>query len=357
MFGIMRRLAIPNSKGLYLRRSYPELELSVVGRTHELLQGTGARWDGKNFCWRFPNGSVQYYSYLDSDAGVYRYQSAQFEDICWDEVTAFSEFQFTFMLARCRTTKPGVRTLIRAATNPLGVGYAWVKAAFVDPCEPEKTFKVEIEVNGKTYVRTRKFIPSKVRDNPSLGIEYEASLAMLPERERRAMLNGDWDILSGGVFAEFDKNVHVIEPFEIPSDWTRFVSYDHGYAKPFCLLWFAIDYDDNLYVYREMYGCVKPDEGVRWDVPVIVEAAKNRMGNREKISYWVADPSIWTKTGTGPSIAEIFLMENIPFEPADNQRIAGWSQLHHRLHSKSIKNFKEGAYHGGVRDWGEVVTR
>ncbi|PZN06536.1 MAG: Terminase-like family protein, partial [Bacillota bacterium] len=123
VFCILRRLKIPNSTGLYLRRSYPELEMSVKGRFQELLEGTGAVWNERTFSWRFPNGSIQYLSYLDNDDAVYRYQSAEFEDIVFDELTTFSEFQFSFMQARCRTTKPGVKPLIRAATNPLGIGY------------------------------------------------------------------------------------------------------------------------------------------------------------------------------------------------------------------------------------------
>src|SRR5690606_34124406 len=142
-----------------------ELEMSVKGRFQELLEGTGAVWNERTYSWRVPNGSIQYLSYLDNDDAVYRYQSAPFEDIVFDELTTFSEFQFSFMQARCRTTKPGVKPLIRAATNPLGIGYMWVKSYFVDPAPPGDPFTVTVELpDGRTFKRTRRFIPATVRD-------------------------------------------------------------------------------------------------------------------------------------------------------------------------------------------------
>jgi len=341
VFSIIRRMAIPNSRGLYLRRTYPELEMSVKGRFQELLEGTGAVWNERTYSWRFPNGSIQYLSYLDNDDAVYRYQSAEFEDIVFDELTTLSEFQFSFMQARCRTTKPGVKPLIRAATNPLGIGYMWVKSYFVDPAPPGDPFTVTVELpDGRTFKRTRRFIPATVRDNPYLPETYMASLASLPERERRALLDGDWDIMTGGFFSEFDPKVHVIEPFEIPEDWTKFIAYDHGFAKPFSVGWYAVDHDGKVYRYREWYGAKRPDVGLRMDVPEIAEGILARTPANEKISYYVADPSIWAKTGLGPSIAEVFLECGIPFVPGDNQRIQGWTQVHHRLLSRTLFVFK-----------------
>lgn len=315
--------------------------MSVKGRFQELLEGTGAVWNERTFSWRFPNGSVQYLSYLDNDDAVFRYQSAQFEDIVFDELTTFTPFQYSFMMARCRTTKPGVKPLIRAATNPIGVGYLWVKEAFVDPAPPGTPFEVPIELpDGRKFKRTRRFIPATVRDNPYLDDSYVTALAQLPERERRAMLDGDWNVLSGGFFSEFDPNVHVVDPFPIPEDWTKFIAYDHGFAKPFSVGWYAVDHEGRIYRYREWYGAARPDVGLRLDVPDIARGIKARTPENERIDYYVADPSIWAKTGVGPSIAEVFLEHGIPFVPGDNNRVQGWAQVHHRLMSRTLFVFR-----------------
>ena len=46
----------------------------------------------------------------------------------------------------------------------------------------------------------------------------------------------------------------MVKPFEIPRDWMKFRAMDFGQARPYAVLWFAVDYDGDMYVYRELYG-------------------------------------------------------------------------------------------------------
>ena len=78
-------------------------------------------------------------------------------------------------------------------------------------------------------------------------------LLSLPEVERRRLLEGDWDVAEGAAFKEFDRSVHVVEPFEIPYNWPRIRAMDYGYSSPSCVLWGAVDWDNNLWIYRELY--------------------------------------------------------------------------------------------------------
>ena len=66
---------------------------------------------------------------------------------------------------------------------------------------------------------------------------------------------------------------HVIRPFDIPREWNVYRSYDFGYAKPFSVGWWAVDFDGRLYRILELYGCVpgEPDTGVRWTPEQIFE--------------------------------------------------------------------------------------
>ena len=101
----------------------------------------------------------------------------------------------------------------------------------------------------------RRFIPARLADNPYLSEQgdYEANLLSLPEHQRRQLLEGSWDISEGAAFTEFDRNVHVVEPYEIPKTWTKFRSCDYGYGSYSAVLWFAVNPDEQLIVYRELY--------------------------------------------------------------------------------------------------------
>ena len=89
----------------------------------------------------------------------------------------------------------------------------------------------------------RKFIPSKLSDNPYLAKDgvYEANLLSLPENQRRQLLEGDWAVATGAAFPEFRTSIHTCEPFEVPTDWKRFGSCDFGYSSFSAVHWFAIN--------------------------------------------------------------------------------------------------------------------
>jgi hypothetical protein len=105
---------------------------------------------------------------------------------------------------------------------------------------------------GKSLFK-RRFIPARLSDNPYLseGGDYEAMLLSLPENQRRQLLEGDWDIKEGAAFTEFNRNIHVIEPFKIPSNWVKFRACDYGYGSWSGVVWMAISPAEQLIVYRE----------------------------------------------------------------------------------------------------------
>src|SRR5262249_14919273 len=143
-------------------------------------------------------------------------------------------------------------------------GHAWVKARFIDNKEPFRSYRIETELpNGRKVSLSSAFIPATVHDNKILldkQPNYIARLMSLPERERKALLEGNWDIFEGQYFSEFDRALHVIKPFMPPDDWNRFVCGDYGYTAPSAIYWVAIDPKGNLYVYRELYGSGKTYE-------------------------------------------------------------------------------------------------
>jgi len=73
------------------------------------------------------------------------------------------------------------------------------------------------------------FVQAKVDDNPYLASTYIDNLDTLPDKLRKAYKNGDWNIFEGQVFEEFNAEIHVCKPFEIPDNWTRLRAMDWGF--------------------------------------------------------------------------------------------------------------------------------
>ena len=59
------------------------------------------------------------------------------------------------------------------------------------------------------------------------------------------------------MYPEFDENIHVIEPFSLPPEWQDTISIDPGLNNPLSAHWYAVDYDDNVYVVFEHYEAGK----------------------------------------------------------------------------------------------------
>lgn len=345
----MRYFDNPNFVGLLLRRTNDELR-ELKWETQKLYKKIwpDAKWSEQQSMWTFPSGAKFWITYLDRDEDVMRYQGQAFSWIGMDELTQYpTPFAYTYLKSRLRSADPELqKTLcIRATTNPGGPGHQWVKKMFIDPAPAGKSFwATDIETGeilrypedyhdatkrGKPLFK-RKFIPARLTDNPYLYEDgtYERSLMGLPEAQRRKLLEGDWSIVEGAAFAEFNPRIHVCEPFTIPMDWRRFRAADYGYTSPACVLWFAIDPAyETLYVYRELYQSKLT--GIDLAQRVLELEAD------EKISYGVLDSSVWHDRGHfGPSIAEEMIAYGCRWRPSDRSagsRVAGKNRLHELL--------------------------
>lgn len=301
----------------------------------------GIKWSERKLQWQHPNGGKLWMSYLDRDEDVMRYQGLSFSYIAFDELTQWSTpFAFNYMRSRLRTAASDLPVFMRATTNPGGPGHAWVKKTFIDPSPPGKSFwAIDIET-GKTLTYPKghskedqplfkcRFIPSKLSDNPYLadGGDYEAMLLSLPEHQRKQLLEGNWDIAEGAAFSEFNRAIHVVEPYKIPSSWPRFRGADYGYSSHSAVLWFAVAPDDSLVVYRELY--------VSKVIPEDLADMVLKLEEGESIRYGVLDSSCWHRRGEGPSIAEKMIMKGCRWRQADRSagsRVAGKMEIHRRL--------------------------
>lgn len=363
-FGILadalRDLNHPEFRGLIVRKTTEELR-ELVQQSQRLypLAIPGIKWSSQKMTWTTPTGGMLWLSYLERDEDVERYQGQAFNYIGFDELTHWATpFCWNYMRSRLRTTSPDLKLYMRATCNPGGPGHHWVKKMFVDPAPWGVAFDAtDIETGEKLiYPKThlnregrlephpkagqclfqRRFIPAKLSDNPFLyeNGDYEAMLLSQSEVERKRLLEGDWDIISGAAFPEWNREIHVIEPFDIPRNWRRFRSCDYGYGSYSAVLWFAVSPSDQLLVYRELY--------VSKVLAVDLADMILDLEEGEKISYGVLDSSLWHKRGDlGPSLAEQMISKGCRWKPSDRSkgsRVSGKNMIHWRL---QIDDFTE----------------
>lgn len=329
-----RYVHIPGFKGILLRRTFPQLQ-EIIDRCFKFYPLIGGMYRATEHRWFFPSGAFIALGHMQHENDKYNYQGKEFQFIGFDEVTQFLEDQYLYLFSRCRSTNPNIPPMVRATTNPGGIGHHWCKERFIAVGEPGKC-----HIDPKTGL-SRAYIPATIEDNPALYENdpgYVARLEALPEIEKMRLRHGVWDAFEGQVFPELSQRVHGIEPFDIPPEWEKFCVFDWGFGKPFCVHWYAMDYDGVLYLYREWYGCKEgeADVGIKM---VAYEVARGILDReKEKIRFRVADPSIWhvrpdARKGEsrGPTIQEDMASEGVYFIKADNDRLQGKMQVHKRL--------------------------
>lgn len=317
--------------GLLLRKTMPELR-DLIEHSKKLYPKAypGAKWREQDKEWRFPSGARQEFGYAETISDALRYQGRAYNWIGIDELPQYDSPKIWYDLRGSLRSAHGIPLYMRASGNPGNIGSHWVREMFIDPAPPGETFEIVVNLpDGRKKIITRRFIQAKLKDNPSLmqNDDYLIMLASLPEIKRKQWLEGDWDAFENSAFPEFNRAVHIVEPFKIPNNWTRFRACDFGFSSPACVLWFAIDFDNNLTVYREYYG-----KGLTADrlAQKVLE-----MDQDENIRGAVLDVSTWAKRGDiGPSPAEVMNRMGCRWRPSDRSkgsRIAGKLELHRRL--------------------------
>jgi hypothetical protein len=336
----------PAAKGLMLRRSREDLKDTIdVARQ---MYGDAAEWKDKEKQFRFRNGAVFHMAYLENDADAMNYQGWSLTRVYVEELTQYATSTGIFRLFATLRTTSGARCQFRATCNPGGPGHHWVKNWVIDngPYRPVKDSETGL---------IRIFIPAKISDNPSLlnndpgyinRLRASGSPALV-----RAWLEGDWSIIEGAFFPEFEPQRHVITPPRMPLHWTRFRSMDWGSASPFSLGWWIVAQEDfvhdkrripknSIIRYREWYGSSAPNKGLKLPADAVAKEVVRRetdgRGFREPIAYGILDPSAF-QVVSGPSIGETFARHGVYFRRADNSRVStpkrmgGWDQVRWRL--------------------------
>ena len=293
-------------KILLLRRTYPDLQENHINELQKIL-GRFAKYTDKRKAFLFPNGSVIKLGYCASESDVLQYQGQEYDIIMLDEATQFTEYQFETLTACVRGANKYPKRMYLTC-NPGGVGHEWVKRLFI-------TKKYKAKEKPEDY----RFIPATVFDNKVLlenDPGYVDMLNNLSENLRQAWRDGNWDMLAGQYFSEFDRAVHVIEPFPIPDWWRRYRAIDYGLDCLACV-WIAVDDLGNYYLYREYAETDK----------IISEGAKDilQYSEGEDVSITFAPPDLWGRSQESARCrADLFREAGLNLYKAGSNREAGW---------------------------------
>ncbi len=314
-------LRYPGSRQLLLRRTLPELENSLVRMALGLFPTSLYHYVSSRHTGVFANGSVLDFGYCDSERDVYRYQSAEYDVIRFDELTHFTETMYLYLMSRLRGAAPYPRQM-KSTTNPGGLGHDWVKRRFIDPAPPDTPITDPLG--------TRRFIPARVQDNHFLMVgdpHYIRRLERLPEQERRALLEGDWDLAEGRFFSRWSRAEHIIAPFPVPDHWRRYCALDYG-LDMLAGLCIAEDEQGFFYVYREVY-----QPGL-----IVSEAAEQILRAAPSGPYY-APPDLWSRQkDSGRSIADLFRENGVVLSRVSPARISGWAVLQEWLLPRSDRD-------------------
>jgi len=376
---IRQALEVAGCDTLLLRRTYPELESSLLAYfRRDVPRSLYKSYNESKHIVAWKNGSTTKFGHCRNEKDVYQYQGAEFLFIGIDELTHFTYKQWQFLTSRNRCParvysdgkNAGKRIVpcMAGATNPGNIGHAWVKALWVDHVPPPGFERTDL-YDPRDY----EFIRARLEDNPVYAndVEYRRSLEALPEHLRRAFLDGEWDVFAGQYFNIFDYGRHTARPEEIRLEpwWPRWISIDWGFQHPSAVYWHCAvpetvesrkfkvkgenksrdnpssfnfqpstlnsphespvtSHQSRIVTYREF---VQNNLSPR----MLAQAIAERSG-RENISEIVLSPDAFAQRTSEASVAvqlgDVLAANGLPRPvPADDDRIGGWQWMYQLL--------------------------
>ncbi len=259
----------------------------------------------------FGNGSRIIAGHFQSEKDIDAYLGLEYDVIGIEEATTLTARKYQDITTCCRSSKPNWRPRIYSTTNPGGVGHAWYRTRFVLPM-------VE-----KRETETR-FIPARVTDNRWNNPDYVRVLEGLTGWQKRAWLNGDWDIAAGQYFTNFRREVHVLNDFDNSRAVEWFCAMDYGFAHYTVVLLGCRDGDGNTFIVDE--------HAERMWLPQRHATAVKAMLGRHNLQLadlrrFVAGADVFSRQGDGTTIAQAYDRCGIRLKTASMDRLNGWAEV------------------------------
>lgn len=338
-------------RGIIFDREYKNLD-DLVSKSQRWFPmfGDGARFlsSKSDYKWVWPTGEELMFRAIKKSTDYWGYHGQEFPFIGWNEITKYPTDELFESMMSCNRSSfrpedfpiiehktknisylPEIPLEVFATCNPYGAGHNWVKRKLIGGRPPGTVHRTSINVfdpkiqERRDVVKTSTHLFGSYKENKYLDAKYIATLESITDKNKKeAWLKGNWDIVAGGMFDDcWDKQVHAVKRFIIPSGWRIDRSFDWGSSKPFSVGWWAeSDGSDvilsngttvstikgDLFRINEWYGWSgKTNEGLRMLASEIAAGIVEReigMGIIGKVRPGPADGSIFDMQN-GNSIA------------------------------------------------------
>lgn len=354
----------PRYTAIIFRRTYPQLMGSVFPIASEMYQAAGATWYEQKKQFVFPSGATVRLGYMQYIDDWENYQGHEYARHLYDELGQFYEDQYVKLAPWCRSKVDGIPPRRRASANPGGIGHLWIKKRMIDTCRPEiagpkrwselaKVFWQPMKPGPTYYARlkypdgtikfqTRRFIPSRVFDNIDMlkrNPEYVTNLLVLPERMRRALLEGDWDAFAGQFFP-FNSDSQLVKPFLIPKAWPLIGALDPGWGGFTSYSLSTTDFSGNYYRIATYYD---NEKNIIKNVKAIYKFTRSLDLTRGRMpDYVISDPAAWAKrdqyaiTEDLRTFADFMEQAGFNMFKGLNDRLTGWANMVTMMEQKDL---------------------
>jgi phage terminase large subunit len=268
----------------------------------------------------FGNGSRIIAGHFQAEKDIDAYLGLEYDVIGIEEATTLSSRKHTDITTCCRTSKPNWRPRIYSTTNPGGIGHAWYRTRFVLP------------LLEKRETETR-FVPARVDDNQFNNPEYRRVLEGLNGWQKRAWLDGDWDIAAGQFFTTLRREAHVVSSFDDTRAREWFCALDYGFTHYTVVLLGCTDGDGNLFVVDEHAERLWLPQ--RHAPAILAMLGRHSISNRRleiaDLKRFVAGADVFSRQSDGSTVASQYAKLGITLRPANMERVSGWAEILHRF--------------------------
>ena len=346
-------------RGILFRQTYKQLA-DVVAKTkkwfHQIFPDPVATFNESKMAWTWRTGESLQLSYMEREDDYWNYHGASFPWVGWEELTTWPDDKcYKVMMSCCRSILKNMPRMYRSTSNPYGPGHNWVKARFeLKRLPPGEFLGPDIQEPG---LPLRTSVCGRTTENQVLlraDPEYISRIreAARNPAEEKAWIEGDWDVVAGGMFDDLWRpEAHVIPDIDvkmIPAQWRLNRSYDHGQSRPFSVGWWAESNGEPIEVGGKLYGGVRgdlfrlsewygwnrrPNEGLRMLSSEIADEILRRereLAPPGTFKPGPADSSIFDDFEPGKSVAGEMLRRGVRWTPSDKRpgsRKQGWDQI------------------------------
>jgi len=310
-------------KFLFLRKVAKAAKESVEDLRRKLLTHTPHDYKSQQGIIEIRRtGSRVFIGHFAHEKDIDAYLGLEYDGIAIEEDTQLSARKKQDILTCLRTSKPNWRPRSYHTTNPGGIDHAGFKREFIQPWRKGE----------ELYTR---FIPATVYDNQFVDRDYKGKLERLTGWQRKAWLEGDWDIAAGQFFSTFRHDLHVIEPFEIPVWWPVWAAMDYGFNHP-TVVYLLTENDGVVYVIAEYWERKKLPSYHTEQIRGMLQKherfksfSNSGVNLFDLLNNFVAGRDAFAQKGDqqGKAISDQYADYGISLSPANMDRISGWSAI------------------------------